>query len=63
MKHRSIFQDDVKYIHNEILKPFRLIIIHYAEYISKIHGLAKYLPPLLDKGDEYDHADWVVCDK
>ena len=30
-KHRSVFQDHVKYIHNDILKPLRVGILHYDE--------------------------------
>ena len=53
-KHWSIFQDHVKYIHNDIVKPFRLIILQYAERARDMHNLAKYTPPPSMKGDEYD---------
>ena len=62
-KHRSTFQDHDKYIHNDIVKPFRVVILQYAERVCEMHDLAKYLPPPLTKGQEYNDADWDVCDK
>ena len=62
-KHRSNFQDHVKYIHNEILKPFIVGIIQYADHIHEMHDIGKYLPPSSMKGQEYDEAYWAVRDK
>ena len=56
-KRRSIFQDHVKYMHNDIVKPFRKVILQYVEPVREIHNITKFLPPLLKKGDEYDQAD------
>ena len=36
-KHWSIFQDHVKYIHNDIVKPFRVGILQYPERICEMH--------------------------
>ena len=47
--HRSTFQDHVKYICNDIVKPFRVSILQYNERIWYIHDLSKYLPPPLKK--------------
>ena len=33
-KHRSVFQDHLKYIHNDIVKPFRVGILHYVESVE-----------------------------
>ena len=44
-KHWSTFQDHVKYIHNEIVKPFRVNILHYGERVREMHDIYKYLPP------------------
>ena len=63
MKHRSVFQDPVKYIQNDILKPFRVDIIRYDELDCLMHNLAKYVPPRSIKGDDYDKIDWKFCDK
>ena len=49
-KHRSVFQDHVKYIHNDILKPLRVRIIQYAERVCDMHDLEKYLLPPSMKG-------------
>ena len=44
-KHRSVFQDHVKYIHNDIVKHSRVRIIQYAERDPGMNDLAKYLTP------------------
>ena len=62
-KQRITFQDHVKYIHNDIVKPFRFIILRYVECIREINYLDKYLPPPLMKDGDYDEADWSVRDK
>ena len=36
-KYQSIFQDHVKYIHNDIVKPFRVGILQYPERICEMH--------------------------
>ena len=48
--HRSVFQDHVKYIHNDIVKPFIFFILQYAEHFHRIHNLENYLPPPSMKG-------------
>ena len=53
-EHCSVFQDHVKYAHNDIVKPFRVVILHYAERVHKMHYLDKFLPPPSKKGDAYD---------
>ena len=40
-KHHSTYQDHIKYIRNDIVKPFRVIIIQYTEHICEMHNLAK----------------------
>ena len=35
----------LKYIRNDILKPFKVKILRYAERVHEIHNPAKYLPP------------------
>ena len=62
-KNRITFQDHVKYTHNNIVKTFRVGILQYAERFRDMHGLAKYLPPPLTKGREYDEEYWAVCEK
>ena len=62
-KKRSIFQDHVKYLHNDIVNPFRVGITQYAEHVRDMHYLAKYLPPTLMKRDEYNQSYWAICNK
>ena len=39
----------MKYVRNDILKPFKVKILHYAERVREIHDLDTYLPPPLMK--------------
>ena len=48
----SNFQDHIKYTHNEILKPFRVGILHYYDCVGEMHDPAKYLTPYSMKGQE-----------
>ena len=45
------------------MKPFRVGILHYAERVQEKHNLAKYLPPLLMKGERNESANLGVSDK
>ena len=62
-KQRSILQDHIKYIHNGIVKPFRVGIIQYTGRVYETHDLAKYLLPPSIEGQEYNTSDWYVRDK
>ena len=54
MKHQSIFQDHIKYIHDDNVKPFRVGIIYYNDWVYEMHNLDKYLPPPRMKvGEQY----------
>ena len=44
-KHRSVFQDHVKYIHNNIIKAFRIIILQYDESVLEMNDISKYFIP------------------
>ena len=50
-KHLSVYQDHMKYAHNDIVKPFKDKIICYAERVCEMHDLSNYLPPHSIKGD------------
>ena len=52
--HRGVFHDDLKYICNDIVKPFRVRIIYYVERVQEMHELVKHLPPPSMKGDCYE---------
>ena len=57
----SIYQDHMKYIRNDIVKPFCVRILRYAERVREMNDLANYLPPNLMKGRKYEAANWKVC--
>ena len=42
--HRSVFQFHVKDMHNDVMRPVIVGILHYADCVHYIHDLAKYLP-------------------
>ena len=62
-KHRSLFQHQLKYICNDILKPFRVGILRYAERVQEMHELEIYLHPHLMKADIFDSASWGIQNK
>ena len=49
--HQSVYQDDMKYVRNDIVKPFKVKIIRYSEHVREMHGLVKHLPPPSMKGE------------
>ena len=49
-KHQSIYQDHMKYVSNDIVKPFKVQILRYVKSVQEMHEIAKYLPPTLMKG-------------
>ena len=62
-KHQSVFQDPLKYTRNDIVKPFRVGILHYTERVEDMQDLAKHLPPHLVKGDIFEADNWRVRNK
>ena len=62
-KHQSVFQDHIKYICNDIVKPFRSVILHNSERFQEMHDLSKYLSTPLMKGDIHNSDNWDVCNK
>ena len=48
-KHLSVYQDHMKYVHNDIVKPFKVKILYYATRVCEMHDIEKYLPPTLMK--------------
>ena len=42
-KHQSVYQDNMKYVRNDIVKPFRVKILRYAKRVREMHELAKQL--------------------
>ena len=59
-KHRSVYQDHMKYIHNDIVKTFKEKILCYSERMREMHDLDKYLPASLMKGESAEAANWTV---
>ena len=59
-KHRSIYQDHMKYIRNDIVNTLKVKIICYSESVRDMHDLAKYLPPPSMKGEIYEAANYTV---
>ena len=62
-KHKITFQDHLKYIRNDIVNPFHVVIIHYADCAQEMHELAKHLSHTSMKVGGYEAANWKVHDK
>ena len=56
----SIYQDHMKYIQNEIVKPLKFKNFCYAECVHEMHDLAKHLPPPPMKGGSAEADYWTV---
>ena len=59
-KHQYAFQEHVKYIHNNIVNPFRVTILQYDECVCEMYDLPKYLTLSSKNGDMLDKTDWRV---
>ena len=59
-KHRSFFQENLKYIRNDIVKIIFVGIIHYAKRVYKMHDIAKHVPPPLMKGKIFEAANFKL---
>ena len=59
----SVYQDYLKYIHNDILKPFRIKIIRYIERVRDMHVLEKYLPQPSMKDVSAEADNWTVSNQ
>ena len=59
-KHLSVFQDDLKYICNDIVHPFHVRIIYYAGRVGYMQNLVNRLPPPLMKGESFESDNWKV---
>ena len=58
--HHSVYQYHMKYVCNDIVKPFKVKILCYVERVREMHDLEKYLPPPLMKGDIAMASNWSV---
>ena len=59
-KQHIVLQDHFKYSFYDIVKPFHVVILHYAEFLQEMQN---YLPPPSMNGKSYEAASWDVCDK
>ena len=62
-KHQSVYQDHMKYVHNDILKSFKVKVFRHAEHVREMHDLAKYLPLPLMKNGSAEVDNWNVCNQ
>ena len=58
--HWSVYQDHMKYVCNDIVKPFKVKILRYSERVREMHDLAKYLSPSFMKGESAEASNWNV---
>ena len=62
-KDQNVYQDHMKYVHNDIVKPFKVKILRYAERVHEMHDLAKYLRPPSKKGDSAMSDNWSTSNE
>ena len=62
-RHRRVFQDHIKNIHNDIVKPFMVIILKYDKRIREMNDLVNYFPPPPMKGRWFKSYYWAVRNK
>ena len=62
-KHRSVYQDHMKYVHNDIVKPLKDKTLCYTKRVRVMNDLANFLslPPM--KGEITMEANWSVRNK
>ena len=53
----------MKYVCNDIVKPFKVKILCYAKSVREMHELAKYLPSPYMKGESEMVANWSFRNK
>ena len=53
----------MKYVRNDIMKPFKVKTLCYAERVREIHDLSEYLPPTSMKGKSAMADNWNVCNE
>ena len=58
--HCSVYQDHMKYVHNDIVKPFKVKILRFTEHVRDVHDLEKYLSQPSMKGESAMLANWSV---
>ena len=61
--HWSVYQDHMKYVCNDTVKPFKVKILRYAEHVCETHDPEKYLPTPSMKGYSAIEANWSVCNE
>ena len=57
--HYSLFNNWLRYVHNENTKPYKVIIINYTEYMHWFFDFDKYLSPTIKKGEEHHESGWI----
>ena len=56
-KNHSVFDEQMKYVKNDNLKPFNMYIIHYYEWVRENLELKKYLSPPSKKNEELQETN------
>ena len=59
-KNRSVYQDHMKYIRNDIVKPFKVKILRYANRVRDMNDLEKYPTPPSINGESAEASNWTV---
>ena len=57
-KHWSVYQDHMKNVRNDIVKPFKIKTLRYTKRVRETNDLDKYLTPPSMKGESKIAANW-----
>ena len=60
--HYNVFDEHIYYVRNDTQKPFKMNIFYYPECVRKRFEMAKLLPPLRWKNEEYHKYAWETRD-
>ena len=52
-KHRSVFDDHLRYVQNDVTNTYKERIIKYTEFMHEMINLSQYLSPTCIKGEYY----------
>ena len=62
-KYRSVFQDHLNHICNDIVKQFRVGILRYSEQVQEMHDQSNHLPSPSMEGESFEADSCKFCDK
>ena len=60
--HHSVFGNHLRYIHNEIIKTYNIMILEYYECMYEILDICQYIYSPNKKSEEHHQAGYIAQD-